>query len=57
MKDFYDLWVLANEFNFEGTILANAIRATFERRGTILTDDVPLALTSEFCDDVMLRPR
>ncbi len=52
MKDFYDLWVLANEFNFDGTILAHSIRATLERRGTTLPGDVPLALTSEFYDDV-----
>ena len=31
MKDFYDLWAIAMTFGFEGPILAEAIRATFER--------------------------
>ena len=34
MKDFYDLAVLARTFAFEGEVLARAIGATFERRGT-----------------------
>jgi hypothetical protein len=28
-KDFYDIWILALEFEFEGEVLGNAIRATF----------------------------
>ena len=32
MKDFYDLWVLARQFEFQGPLLCQAIRATFERR-------------------------
>ena len=31
MKDFYDLWVLARQFEFQGPVLCQAIRATFER--------------------------
>jgi len=34
MKDFYDIWALARGFAFEGAVLAQAIRRTFERRGT-----------------------
>jgi len=34
MKDFYDVWVLQNQFGFDGAKLAAAIRATFARRGT-----------------------
>ena len=30
MKDFFDLWTLANEFEFAGISLSSAIRATFE---------------------------
>lgn len=51
MKDFYDLWVLARDFDFEGTTLARAIRATFERRGTALPAAPPVALTEEFSGD------
>lgn len=32
MKDYYDLWFLSTEFPFDGTVLANAVRATFNRR-------------------------
>jgi predicted nucleotidyltransferase component of viral defense system len=47
MKDFYDLWVMARDFEFEGALLSQAIKATFERRGTALPTDVPLALSDE----------
>lgn len=33
MKDFYDLWVLAQRFEFDSANLAAAIQATFERPG------------------------
>ena len=48
MKDFYDLWMLARQFDFEGERLGQAIAATFERRRTPIPAEAPLALTSEF---------
>lgn len=48
LKDFADIYVMAKQFSFEGTILASAIQATFKRRQTILPGDVPLALTDAF---------
>ena len=51
MKDFYDLWMLARQFDFEGERLAQAIAATFERRRTPIPTEAPLALTSEFHGD------
>lgn len=51
MKDFYDLWVLARSFEFEGTDLSRAIRATFERRQTQIPVELPVALTPEFHED------
>jgi len=51
MKDFYDLWVLATRFPFEGRVLADAVRATFTRRRTPLPTDEPLALTDVFAGD------
>ena len=51
MKDFYDLAVLAQMFEFEGELLARAIRATFERRGTPLPNALPAGLSSEFAED------
>jgi len=35
MKDFYDLWMLARSFEFDGDRLASAIGATFEQRRTL----------------------
>jgi hypothetical protein len=51
MKDFFDLWTLATQFEFAGETLAEAIKATFERRETELPSVAPLALTAEFAED------
>lgn len=51
MKDFYDVWHLARHDAFDGPTLAEAVRATFERRGTPLPIAAPLALTDEFAAD------
>ncbi len=51
MKDFYDLWILAREFDFSGPSVCRAIEATFQRRRTEIPSAVPLALTQEFFDD------
>jgi hypothetical protein len=51
MKDFYDIWVLAQDFDFEGRLLAQAIAATFKRRGTELPTAPPTALMPDFSDD------
>jgi predicted nucleotidyltransferase component of viral defense system len=48
MKDFYDLWVLAQRFKFESRTLAAAIQATFDTRRTTLPTSSPLALRAEF---------
>lgn len=51
MKDFFDIVVLSRMFDFDGDLLARAIRATFERRGTPLPVGLPVALTPAFADD------
>jgi predicted nucleotidyltransferase component of viral defense system len=51
MKDFYDVAVLARDFDFDGALLARAIRATFERRKTTLPRTTPVALTEAFTED------
>jgi len=48
MKDYFDLWVLSRHSDFDGTVLATAIRATFERRGTGIPSGLPFGLTDEF---------
>ena len=34
MKDFYDVWLLSNQFGFDGSTLSAAILETFSTRGT-----------------------
>ena len=51
MKDFYDLWILATQFEFDGTTICQALQATFSRRQTDLPTETPLALTQEFATD------
>jgi predicted nucleotidyltransferase component of viral defense system len=34
MKDFYDVWLLSEQFDFDGAKLTEAIRRTLEHRGT-----------------------
>jgi len=48
MKDFYDLWQLSSNFEFEGITLVTAVRATFSSRNTGIPPTIPLALRSEF---------
>lgn len=51
MKDFHDLRSLSRDFSFDGASLSEAVRNTFERRGTALPQQVPLMLTAEFFKD------
>ena len=51
MKDYFDLWVLARHCDFDGAVLAQAIGATFARRGTAVVLGVPLGLSDEFALD------
>jgi hypothetical protein len=51
MKDYFDLWILARHSDFEGAVLSNAIRSTFDRRGTIIKKEAPIGLTNEFTGD------
>jgi len=48
MKDFYDIYMLALTFSFNGHQLSQAIMATFNRRQSLLPDGMPLAFTEEF---------
>lgn len=50
MKDFYDLWVLARRFDFDGTTLAAAVARTFENRKTAVAPR-PTGLTPAFAAD------
>lgn len=50
MRDFFDVWVLSRQYDFEGEVLAAAVRETFARRG-LEVDPRPVALTAEFAAD------
>lgn len=41
MKDFYDIWLLSRQFDFEAALLAEAIQQTFQHRGTPLPEQLP----------------
>ena len=51
MKDFFDVWTLAQTHGFDFELLAGSVRGTFERRRTPLPEGVPMALTGEFLED------
>tara|TARA_R100001143_G_scaffold63512_1_gene71144 strand:- start:24507 stop:25427 length:921 start_codon:yes stop_codon:yes gene_type:complete len=51
MKDFYDIWYLMHNQDFEGRKLQKAIELTFERRKTDLPKEPPTALTEAFYSD------
>ena len=38
MKDFYDVWLIMRQFNFDGLVLVEALKKTFEHRKT----DIPI---------------
>jgi hypothetical protein len=55
MKDFFDLWILQRDFPFDGEMLAEAVRQTFEHRRTLVPAIAPLALTQVFGQDTAKR--
>jgi hypothetical protein len=50
MKDFFDIWLLSRQFDFDGGTLTNAIKRTFVNRKTEIPVEV-LALSPRFADD------
>ena len=51
MKDFYDIWMLSRNYDFDAERLSRAIAATFERRRTAIPEEVPDALSPAFAAD------
>ena len=47
MKDFYDIWLLSRQFDFDGKQLGEAIRLTFANRGVSLPEEI-VAFTETF---------
>ena len=53
MKDYYDLWVLMEQFQFSEAVLVEAVRRTFQRRSTVLHEGIPVGLSKEFSLDAV----
>lgn len=51
MRDFFDIYELARQREFDGAVLAAAIKDTFARRHTPFEPNPPIALTSAFSVD------
>jgi hypothetical protein len=51
LKDYFDLSVLLERETLDTALLAQAIKATFERRGMAIPDALPVGLTDEFAHD------
>lgn len=52
MKDFYDVWLLARQFAFDGSVLSKAIAATFANRETAI-DVEPKKLPNTECPETL----
>jgi len=50
IRDFFDVWALSRQFDFDGRVLAEAIRETFARRDQSIVP-LPVALTGDFAAD------
>jgi len=51
LKDYFDLSVLLERETLDTDVLAQAIKATFERRGTAVPKTLPSGLSDEFTND------
>ncbi|MEW6707340.1 MAG: nucleotidyl transferase AbiEii/AbiGii toxin family protein [Pseudomonadota bacterium] len=51
LKDYLDLSVLLERETLDIDLLAQAVKATFERRGMAVPTDLPVGLTDEFAND------
>ncbi|HED34266.1 MAG TPA: nucleotidyl transferase AbiEii/AbiGii toxin family protein [Gammaproteobacteria bacterium] len=51
MKDFYDIKTIASTMALDGQILSDAIKATFERRKTDITNEALYVFSDEFKQD------
>lgn len=50
MKDFYDIWFIAQSMEFDFHLLREAIINTFDRRKTVIPKETPTAFTNKFAD-------
>lgn len=55
VKDYYDVWMLSRSVQFDGEELREAIRATFERRGTAVPSVRPPEVSNEYTSQSVTR--
>lgn len=55
MKDYYDIYYLANKFDFDGVTLTEALRKTFENRGHTFTVEQFEQVMAFGSDDAMQK--
>jgi hypothetical protein len=48
LKDFYDLWLIAQTFTLREASLRDAVNRTFAHRGSKVPHDVPVGLSEDF---------
>jgi hypothetical protein len=48
LKDFYDMWCIAQTFELQHAVASIAVHNTFARRRALLPDGVPVGLTDVF---------
>ena len=56
MKDYYDIYYLANKFDFDGKVLAEALKKTFENRGHTFTIE-QFEQVMSFADDSAMQKK
>ena len=50
VRDYFDIWLLSHQFEFDGPTLAEAIQVTFSRRRTAIPTN-PVGLTEDFASE------
>lgn len=56
MKDYYDIYYLSNKFNFDGKVLTEALKKTFENRGHAFTLE-QFEQVMGFADDTAMQKK
>ena len=51
LKDYYDLWFIAQTFAFDLSELRNSVNRTFERRKTPIPENVPTGLSRQYREE------
>jgi hypothetical protein len=53
MKDYDELWMLMEQFQFSEAVPVEAVRRTFQSRSTVLSKGISVGLSEEFSLDAV----